>query len=91
MQPAKILVVEDSKADIEMLRIALAQQDKDYELEVLMDGEAALQFVHEHEQVYGCRILASFFSICICRVTTVSQSCGRFAKIHHWSTSESWC
>jgi CheY-like chemotaxis protein len=48
MQPAKILVVEDSKADIEMLRIALAQQDKDYELEVLMDGEAALQFVHEH-------------------------------------------
>jgi len=41
-------MIEDNEADIEMLRFALDQHEEDYELEVLVDGEAALQFVHEH-------------------------------------------
>jgi CheY-like chemotaxis protein len=48
MQPVRILIIEDNEADIRLLRFALDQQDEDYELEVLRDGEAALQFVHEH-------------------------------------------
>jgi CheY-like chemotaxis protein len=48
MPPARILVIEDSEADIQLLRLALDQQEEDYELEVLKDGEQALLFVHEH-------------------------------------------
>jgi CheY-like chemotaxis protein len=48
MPAAKLLVIDDSEADIEMLRVALDEQKEDYDLEVLSDGEAALQFVREH-------------------------------------------
>ena len=48
MQRPRILVIEDSEADIQMLRLALDQQGEDYEMEILRDGEAALQFVHEN-------------------------------------------
>jgi CheY-like chemotaxis protein len=48
MQPARILVIEDSEADIQLLRLALDQQEEDYQLEVLKDGEEAMLFVHEH-------------------------------------------
>jgi CheY-like chemotaxis protein len=48
MPPARILVIEDSEADIQLLRLALDQKDEDYELEILRDGEEALRFVHEH-------------------------------------------
>lgn len=44
-QPAKILVIEDSPADILLLRHALDEQGDDYEIEVLRDGAEALQFV----------------------------------------------
>jgi CheY-like chemotaxis protein len=48
MQPARILVIEDSEADIQLLRLALDQEEEDYELEILKDGEEAMLFVHEH-------------------------------------------
>jgi len=48
MQPARILVIEDNAYDIVLLRHALDQQGEDYELEILSDGEQALQFVREH-------------------------------------------
>lgn len=47
MSLPKILIVEDNAADIELLRYALDRQG-DYELQVLEDGEAALQFIEEH-------------------------------------------
>jgi CheY-like chemotaxis protein len=48
MQPARVLVIEDNESDIGLLRHALDQQGEKYELEILSDGEQALQFVHEH-------------------------------------------
>ena len=48
MQPARILVIEDNVSDIDLLRLALDQQEEAYELEVLKDGEEARRFVHEH-------------------------------------------
>lgn len=44
-QPARILVIEDSPADILLLRHALDAQGDEYEIEVLRDGAQALQFV----------------------------------------------
>jgi CheY-like chemotaxis protein len=43
--PAKIMVVEDSPADILLLRHALDQHREPYEIEVLKDGALALQFI----------------------------------------------
>lgn len=43
--PARIVVVEDNPADIFLLRNALDQHDKSYVLEVLRDGEEAINFV----------------------------------------------
>jgi CheY-like chemotaxis protein len=48
MHPIKILVIEDSEAEIVLLRNALDHQGEIYELEILRDGEEALRFVHEH-------------------------------------------
>ena len=43
--PARIVVVEDSPADVLLLRHALNQHDEAYELEVLKDGAEALAFI----------------------------------------------
>jgi len=43
--PARILMVEDNPADVFLLRYALDQQEEEYILEVLRDGEEAIQFV----------------------------------------------
>jgi two-component system response regulator len=43
--PAQILVIEDNPGDIRMLRYALDQHERPYELQVLSDGEQALEFV----------------------------------------------
>ncbi len=43
---AKILVIEDNPADVFMLRHALDQHDDQYVLEVLRDGEEAIEFVN---------------------------------------------
>ena len=43
--PARIVVVEDSPADVHLLRHALSQHREAFELEVLRDGAEALAFV----------------------------------------------
>lgn len=47
MNPARILVVDDNTADVNLLRLALDQQREEYVLEVLESGDAALQFIKE--------------------------------------------
>ncbi len=44
--PAKIVVVEDNTADVFLLRHALDQHDEEYVLDVLRDGEEAIEFVN---------------------------------------------
>ena len=45
MQAARIVIIEDNDGDIQLLRLALDEQEEDYELEILKDGEEALRFV----------------------------------------------
>ncbi len=45
--PGKILVIEDNPADVFLLRFALNHHKQEYELELLRDGQEALQFVHQ--------------------------------------------
>src|SRR5579862_585070 len=49
MGVARVLVVDDNTADVNLMRVALDQQGHDYELEVMENAEKALQFVHEHK------------------------------------------
>jgi CheY-like chemotaxis protein len=46
-QPARIVLMEDNPADVQVMRYALDAQDFQYQLEVLEDGEHALRFVRE--------------------------------------------
>jgi two-component system, chemotaxis family, response regulator Rcp1 len=46
LNPAKILVIEDSSADVFLLRHALNQCGEEYVLEVLRDGAEAIEFVN---------------------------------------------
>jgi CheY-like chemotaxis protein len=59
--PAKIVVVEDNSADVFLLRHALDQHEKSYLLEVLRDGEEAIDFVNrqrsEGHQAEPCVIV----------------------------------
>jgi CheY-like chemotaxis protein len=48
MSRPKILAIDDSSTDIDLLRFALDRQGEEYELEVLQDGAEALQFIREH-------------------------------------------
>ena len=43
--PAKIVMVEDNSADVFLLRHALDQHHEEYLLDVLRDGEEAIEFV----------------------------------------------
>src|ERR1700679_2050438 len=45
---AKIVVVEDNSADVFLLRHALDQHQEGYILDVLRDGEEAIEFVNRH-------------------------------------------
>jgi CheY-like chemotaxis protein len=60
-QPARILVIEDSPADILLLRHALDEQGDEYEIQVLRDGAEALHFVsqqrHERSEPEPCVIV----------------------------------
>jgi two-component system response regulator len=47
IQPARILVIEDSIGDITVLRHALDEHQEAYEIEVLRDGSQALAFCAE--------------------------------------------
>ena len=42
------MIIEDNDGDIQLLRLALDEQEEEYELEILKDGEEALRFVQEH-------------------------------------------
>jgi CheY-like chemotaxis protein len=44
--PAKIVIVEDNAADVFLLRHALDQHEMEYLLDVLRDGEEAIDFVN---------------------------------------------
>jgi len=46
--PPTILVIDDNSADVFLLRRGLDQRGEAYQLEILADGAAALQFVDEH-------------------------------------------
>jgi DNA-binding response OmpR family regulator len=43
---ARILVIEDNRSDVFLLNRALKKQNFNYELTHLVDGEAALAFIH---------------------------------------------
>ncbi len=45
--PADILLVEDRTSDVELMREALQECHGSYHLHVVMDGEAALAFLHQ--------------------------------------------
>ena len=47
-QAAHIVVIDDNPSDVYLLRYALSQLHEPYDLEVLRDGEEALQFVNWH-------------------------------------------
>lgn len=49
--PAKLVVVEDNSADVFLLRHALDQHAEEYVLEVLRDGEEAIDFVNRHRSM----------------------------------------
>lgn len=51
--PAKIVVVEDNSADVFLLRYALDEHEGEYLLEVLRDGEEAIEFVNEQRAAGG--------------------------------------
>lgn len=46
--PHRIILIEDNPADVELLRQALEEQNEPFSLEVIADGEAALDFVRLH-------------------------------------------
>jgi two-component system response regulator len=48
--PYVIVVVEDNPADVTLLRQALNEQSEPVTLQVLRDGEAALEFVRSHRR-----------------------------------------
>jgi CheY-like chemotaxis protein len=48
MGELKFLVIEDNPSDVALLRYALNCHGEEYDLEVLRDGQQALQFVSEH-------------------------------------------
>ena len=50
--PHHIVMIEDNTSDTVLLRHALDEQGEPYRLEVLTDGESALQFVRDHCREY---------------------------------------
>ena len=57
--PHHIVMIEDNPADTTLLRHALDEQGEPFTLQVLRDGESALQFVRDHcrEQREPCLII----------------------------------
>jgi len=51
--PHRIVIIEDNPADTVLLRHALDEQSEPYILEVLTDGESALEFIRDH--CHNCR------------------------------------
>jgi CheY-like chemotaxis protein len=59
--PIRIVVIEDNSADVFLLRHALDQHDETYVLDVLRDGEEAIEFVNrrrfEGDDIEPCVIV----------------------------------
>lgn len=53
MNPARIVVVDDNSADVNLLRLALEEQNEPFELDVLQTAEEALVFVENHRHRSG--------------------------------------
>lgn len=49
MNPARIVVVDDNTADVNLLRMALDQRHEPYRLDVLQTSEEAFRFVREYQ------------------------------------------
>jgi CheY-like chemotaxis protein len=47
MQKIYVLLAEDNEADVTLVREALTMHGLDYELRVLTDGEAAMEFIEQ--------------------------------------------
>jgi CheY-like chemotaxis protein len=45
----RILIVEDNEADLQLLRLAMHQHDVNAQLDVIPDGELAVQYVAGHQ------------------------------------------
>jgi DNA-binding response OmpR family regulator len=50
MSAARIVLVDDNVADVKLLKMALDEKRKNYELKVLQTGEAALDFVKNYSK-----------------------------------------
>ena len=50
MSSSRILVVEDNPSDVNLLRLALAEQGQEFELDVCVDGQQALEFVRAQQE-----------------------------------------
>jgi CheY-like chemotaxis protein len=50
MNPARIVLVDDNTADVNLLRMALEQQHAEYDLAVMETGDEALRFVQQHRE-----------------------------------------
>ena len=48
LRPPYIVLIDDNPSDVYLLRYALDQCCRPYDLEVLVDGEQALKFIHLH-------------------------------------------
>jgi len=53
--PAIILAIEDNPADIYLLRHALDQHGEEYEMEVIDDGEEAINFVNRQRKLHEAK------------------------------------
>jgi len=51
--PPQIVIIEDNPADIRLLRQALDQHEVEYDLQVLTDGESALEFLRVNCHIGG--------------------------------------
>lgn len=49
--PAQLLVMEDNPADVHLLRLALDHHGEEYNLQLLRDGEQAIEFVRSQRSV----------------------------------------
>ena len=52
-KPPQIVIIEDNPADVRLLRQALDQQELPYDLQVLTDGESALEFLRVNCHIGG--------------------------------------
>ena len=57
MSAARILVIEDNPSDVSLLRLALLDQGAEFELEVCVDGQQAIDFIQQQRDNAALREL----------------------------------